>query len=72
MIPTISQQVNTSNEEKQWWYQACGKDQYVEVDLMLGFGYLEASAVGTSVIIDFKTVCMNARKYSNCIRQVDS
>ena len=48
--------MNTSNEAKQWWYSSCSKLQKVQVDLMLGFGYLDASSQGVTLLIDFNTV----------------
>ena len=48
--------MNTSNEAKQWGYSSCSKLQKVQVDLMLGFGYLDASSQGVTLLIDFNTV----------------
>ena len=48
--------MNTNNEAKQWWFKTCGKLQKVQVDLMLGFGYLDASSQGVTMLIDFISV----------------
>ena len=40
--------------EKQWMYNECGNDQSVQVDVAMGFGFIQAK--GLSVLIDYNTV----------------
>ena len=40
--------------EKQWMYNECGNDQSVQVDVAMGFGFIQAK--GLSVLIDYNMV----------------